>query len=86
MCSWTLPTLLVLLDTQIYPALALQLLSVPVHRWEAAASFVKMSAVYDEVEIEDMDYKADVQTFFYPCPCGDKFYISLVRARAPVDA
>ena len=33
--------------------------------------------VYDEVEIEDMDFDGFIRTFFYPCPCGDKFQISL---------
>jgi hypothetical protein len=36
-------------------------------------------AVYDEIEIEDMDWKADERVFYYPCPCGDKFSITLVR-------
>lgn len=36
-----------------------------------------MAAVYDEVEIEDMDWNATEKRFFYPCPCGDKFHISL---------
>lgn len=36
-----------------------------------------MASVYDEVEIEDMDWNEDLKTFFFPCPCGDKFYISL---------
>ena len=29
--------------------------------------------IYDEVEIDDMDFDQDMRTFFYPCPCGDKF-------------
>ena len=33
--------------------------------------------VYDEIEIEDLDFDADNQTFYYPCPCGDKFQITL---------
>ena len=33
--------------------------------------------MYDEVEIEDLDFEADNQTFYYPCPCGDKFQITL---------
>lgn len=32
---------------------------------------------YDEVEIEDFDFDPLCQTFFYPCPCGDRFQISL---------
>lgn len=34
-------------------------------------------SVYDEVEIEDMDYDEALQTYFYPCPCGDRFQIAL---------
>lgn len=37
-----------------------------------------MTSVYDEIEIEDFDYDPDVQTFYYPCPCGDRFQVSLV--------
>ena len=36
-------------------------------------------SVYDEVEIEDMDFDPETQTFYFPCPCGDKFQITLVR-------
>mmetsp|Transcript_29892 Transcript_29892/g.51238 ORF Transcript_29892/g.51238 Transcript_29892/m.51238 type:complete len:82 (+) Transcript_29892:112-357(+) len=36
-----------------------------------------MASIYEEVEIEDMTYDADTQTYFYPCPCGDKFFIPL---------
>ncbi|ODV88629.1 hypothetical protein CANCADRAFT_29424 [Tortispora caseinolytica NRRL Y-17796] len=32
---------------------------------------------YDEIEIEDMTYDPDLQIFTYPCPCGDKFQITL---------
>lgn len=38
-----------------------------------------MASVYDEIEIEDMDWQPAERTFFYACPCGDKFFISLVR-------
>ncbi|KAL7746293.1 Diphthamide biosynthesis protein 3 [Sorochytrium milnesiophthora] len=31
---------------------------------------------YDEIEIEDFDYDEDLETYFYPCPCGDKFQIT----------
>lgn len=34
-------------------------------------------AIYDEVEIDDMTYVQDIQTFFYDCPCGDQFRITL---------
>jgi len=34
-------------------------------------------AYYDEIEIEDMQFNEEEGTFFYPCPCGDIFSISL---------
>jgi Uncharacterized conserved protein len=33
-------------------------------------------AFYDEVEIEDMYYDKETETYFYDCPCGDKFSIT----------
>jgi len=33
--------------------------------------------VYDEIEIEDMEFEEDIATFFYDCPCGDRFQVSL---------
>ncbi|KAK9235850.1 hypothetical protein V1525DRAFT_364110 [Lipomyces kononenkoae] len=33
---------------------------------------------YDQVEIEDMIFDSDLQIYTYPCPCGDKFQISLL--------
>ena len=35
-----------------------------------------MSVFHDEVEIEDFEYDEDTETYFYPCPCGDKFAIT----------
>jgi len=32
---------------------------------------------YDEIEIEDMEYNEDERTFYYPCPCGDRFQITV---------
>ncbi|CAI2383650.1 unnamed protein product [Moneuplotes crassus] len=29
--------------------------------------------IYDEVEIEDMEYEDGI--LYYPCPCGDRFQI-----------
>ena len=31
------------------------------------------NSVYDEVEIEDLDFDEETGIFYYPCPCGDKF-------------
>mmetsp|Transcript_19729 Transcript_19729/g.44806 ORF Transcript_19729/g.44806 Transcript_19729/m.44806 type:complete len:92 (-) Transcript_19729:619-894(-) len=36
-----------------------------------------MSVIYEEVELEDMEYNSKTQTYTYPCPCGDIFYILL---------
>eukprot|EP00527_Entomoneis_sp_CCMP2396_P000246 CAMPEP_0198137612 /NCGR_PEP_ID=MMETSP1443-20131203/1092_1 /TAXON_ID=186043 /ORGANISM="Entomoneis sp., Strain CCMP2396" /LENGTH=89 /DNA_ID=CAMNT_0043799107 /DNA_START=118 /DNA_END=387 /DNA_ORIENTATION=+ len=33
--------------------------------------------VYEEVEIEDMDFDETELMYYYPCPCGDKFRITL---------
>jgi hypothetical protein len=37
---------------------------------------IDVENIYDEVEIDDMDF--DDGTFYYPCPCGDKFQIKIV--------
>ncbi|KAK1735614.1 putative diphthamide biosynthesis protein 3 [Skeletonema marinoi] len=34
-------------------------------------------SIYEEVEFEDLDYDPVTQIYTYPCPCGDKFSISL---------
>ncbi|KAL3793250.1 hypothetical protein HJC23_000792 [Cyclotella cryptica] len=34
-------------------------------------------SIYEEVEIEDLDYDPLKRIYTYPCPCGDKFSISL---------
>ncbi len=34
-------------------------------------------SIYEEVEFEDLDYDPKAQIYTYPCPCGDKFSISL---------
>ncbi|ORY95692.1 diphthamide biosynthesis protein Dph3 [Syncephalastrum racemosum] len=36
-----------------------------------------MTSFYDEIEIEDMEFDEDEQIYTYPCPCGDKFIISI---------
>ncbi|XP_041115964.1 DPH3 homolog [Polyodon spathula] len=35
-----------------------------------------MSVFHDEVEIEDFEYDEETETYYYPCPCGDRFVIS----------
>ena len=41
--------------------------------------FAKMTVFHDEIEIEDMEYDEDTETYYYPCPCGDRFEITKVR-------
>mmetsp|Transcript_28432 Transcript_28432/g.40120 ORF Transcript_28432/g.40120 Transcript_28432/m.40120 type:complete len:83 (+) Transcript_28432:36-284(+) len=38
---------------------------------------VNASGFYDEIEIEDMEFNEEKETYFYPCPCGDRFQITL---------
>ena len=38
---------------------------------------VNEEGFYDEVEIEDFDWNEEEQTYYYPCPCGDRFQITL---------
>lgn len=40
--------------------------------------------IYDEIEIDDLDFDQDDNTFYYPCPCGDKFRISATQLQAGV--
>lgn len=35
------------------------------------------STVYEEVALHDMTYVEDEQMYYYECPCGDMFEISL---------
>ena len=36
-----------------------------------------MALVYhDEVELEDFEWDEDEETFYYPCPCGDRFAVT----------
>ncbi len=34
-------------------------------------------SIYEEVEIEDMSFDPVELVYTYPCPCGDKFRITL---------
>ena len=34
-------------------------------------------SIYEEVEIEDLDFDSEKLEYSYPCPCGDRFRISL---------
>uniref|UniRef100_A0A7N8Y9E9 Diphthamide biosynthesis protein 3 n=1 Tax=Mastacembelus armatus TaxID=205130 RepID=A0A7N8Y9E9_9TELE len=35
-----------------------------------------MSVFHDEIEIEDFEYDEDTETYYFPCPCGDRFAIT----------
>ncbi|KAM8872119.1 diphthamide biosynthesis protein 3 [Neosynchiropus ocellatus] len=35
-----------------------------------------MSVFHDEVEIEDFEYDEDTETYYFPCPCGDRFAVT----------
>jgi diphthamide biosynthesis protein 3 len=41
--------------------------------------------IYDEIEIEDMTYDATIGIYHYPCPCGDRFEITLDDLRDKED-
>lgn len=41
--------------------------------------------IYEEIEIEDMEFDEDKLMYTYPCPCGDKFIISLEELLAGED-
>lgn len=36
-----------------------------------------MENIYDEIEIEDFTYDLNTGLFQYPCPCGDRFAITM---------
>ena len=35
-----------------------------------------MFVFHDEVEIEDFEYDEEEETYYYPCPFGNRFYIT----------
>ena len=40
-----------------------------------------MTTFHDEIEIEDMEYDEETETYYYPCPCGDRFQITKVSSQ-----
>ena len=40
---------------------------------------VDIENIYDEIEIDDMDFEKEGENYYfrYPCPCGDRFKVSL---------
>ncbi|OAL50270.1 zf-CSL-domain-containing protein [Pyrenochaeta sp. DS3sAY3a] len=41
--------------------------------------------LYDEIEIEDCFYDETLQIYHHPCPCGDRFEISIFDMREGED-
>lgn len=33
--------------------------------------------IYDEIDLEDMQFDQESNLFTFPCPCGDRFEVSL---------
>jgi len=40
-----------------------------------------MTTFHDEVEIEDFEFDEETEKYHYPCPCGDRFEITLQQLR-----
>ena len=47
---------------------------------------LNMATYHDEIEIEDMEYDDEKETYYYPCPCGDRFEITKVKRSFCCDA
>lgn len=47
----------------------------------ATASTVADEAVYEEVNLRELEFDAVEQLFLYPCPCGDLFELPLSELR-----
>lgn len=43
---------------------------------------IRAMSAYDEIDIEDMDWNEELQSYTYSCPCGDLFAISLASPGA----
>ena len=42
---------------------------------------VLMTTFYEEIEIEDFVFDEEKNLFHYPCPCGDRFEVTLVSLK-----
>ena len=38
--------------------------------------------VYDQVDLDEMDFDEENETYYYPCPCGDRFFITIEQLEA----
>ncbi|CAF0735334.1 unnamed protein product [Adineta ricciae] len=43
-------------------------------------------AFHDEVEIEDFEFDEESETYYWPCPCGDRFQITKEELESGEDA
>ncbi|KAI6239617.1 TRNA-dihydrouridine(47) synthase [NAD(P)(+)] [Aphelenchoides fujianensis] len=53
--------------------------------WIKVTEMAEMAHFHDEVEIEDFEFDEEKQLYHYPCPCGDRFEITLEMLRAGED-
>ncbi|ELA46776.1 hypothetical protein VCUG_01735 [Vavraia culicis subsp. floridensis] len=44
---------------------------------EIETYFEQAQPYYDEVDLEDFTYDEERKAYVYPCPCGDKFVITV---------
>jgi diphthamide biosynthesis protein 3 len=56
-------------------------ISNPILREHSTAHNASMENLYDEIEIEDCFYDETLQIYHHPCPCGDRFEISMADMR-----
>jgi len=53
---------------------------------QISADFFSLAmAVYEEVLLSEMDFIADEETYYFSCPCGDQFSITLEALRRGED-
>lgn len=48
-------------------------------------SLDEATTFYDHVDLEDFDFESEIGTYFYPCPCGDRFQITIEQLDAGED-
>ena len=46
---------------------------------------IEKETIYDEVDIYDMEYDDDDECYYYPCPCGDRFFITRIDLSIGLD-
>jgi diphthamide biosynthesis protein 3 len=48
----------------------------------AAPARKKREVVYDDVDLDEMQFDEAAETYYYPCPCGDRFSITIAELEA----